>query len=189
MTKPVKAAESSANTARSVGSEVAITCSIRSRCNDSASDLACRTDWRNEIPSRTKDTASTTYPTRKCSAGSGWISSWMPCVTDMAPPATKSVSAVGRAACPPVGDEQEDLVAGVGPRMRRLGHQRRRSGHHGGGRLRHRYQHVGAEGHQHRREALRRAGTAQQRHRHKRLTGSPGNPLGRYRCRGVLAAL
>ena len=93
MTRPVKAAESSANTARRVGSEVTITCSSRSRCNDSASDLACRADCRNEIPSRTKDTASTTYPTANRSAGPGWISSWMPCVTDTAPPATKSPSA------------------------------------------------------------------------------------------------
>ena len=93
MTRPIRAAESSANTARRVGSEVASTCSIRSRCSDSASGLACRTDCRNEIPSRTNETASTTYPTTKWLAGSGWMSSWTPCVTDTAAPATNSPSA------------------------------------------------------------------------------------------------
>ena len=100
-----------------------------------------RTDCRNEIPSRTNDTASTTYPTAKWLAGSGWMSSWMPCVTDTAAPSheqpdrgeqrphvrlpavAERVRGVGRAAGPPVGDQQEDLVAGVRPRMRRLGQQ------------------------------------------------------------------
>ena len=91
------------------------------------------------------------------------------------PAMAERVSAVGRPACPPVGDHQEDLVAGVRPRMRRLGHERRRSGHHGGGRLRHGDQDVGGEGHQHRGDALRCAGAAQQRHRHERLTGSAGS--------------
>ncbi len=90
MIKPIRAAESSANTARRVGSEVASTCSIRSRCTDSASGLAWRTDCRNEIPSNTNDTPSTMYPTAKWLAGSGWMSSWMPCVTDTAAPATNS---------------------------------------------------------------------------------------------------
>ncbi len=65
MSRPASAAESSANTARRVGSEVARTCSMRSRSSDSASGLACRTDCRKETPSRTKETASTTYPTAK----------------------------------------------------------------------------------------------------------------------------
>ncbi len=81
------------------------------------------------------------------------------------------VGAVGRAPGPPVGDQQEDLVAGVGPGVRGLGHQRRRPGQHGRGRLRHRDQQVGGEGHQHRDEALRRAGPAQQRHQRERITG------------------
>jgi hypothetical protein len=41
----------------------------------SASELACRTDCRNEVPSRRNDTASTMYPMMKCPAGSGWTSS------------------------------------------------------------------------------------------------------------------
>jgi len=71
MTTPTRAAESSANTARSVGSEVASTWSMRSRCIDSASGLACRTDRRNEVPSRTNETASTMYPMTKSLAFSG----------------------------------------------------------------------------------------------------------------------
>ena len=39
------------------------------------------------------------------------------------PPVTERVRGVGRAAGPPVGDQEEDLVAGVRPRMRRLGQQ------------------------------------------------------------------
>jgi hypothetical protein len=97
MTRPVRAAESSANTARRVGSEVASTCSITSRWNVAASPLACRTDCRNEVPSSRKDAASTMYPMTKCSAGSGWNSSWTPCVTETAPPATNSPSAANSA--------------------------------------------------------------------------------------------
>ncbi|HEY2264572.1 MAG TPA: hypothetical protein VGI96_18260 [Streptosporangiaceae bacterium] len=41
------------------------------------------------------------------------------------------VGGVGRAAGAPVGDQQEDLVAGVGPRVRGLRHQRCRPGQHG----------------------------------------------------------
>src|SRR6185503_516528 len=106
------------------------------------------------------------------------------------PAVTQRVGGVGRAAGPPVGDQQEDLVARVGPRVRRLSHQRRRSGHQGGGRLRHGDQDVGAESHQHRREALRRVGgPPQQRHRREQVTGSAGSPLGRRRCRCLLPAL
>ena len=66
---------------------------MRSRSNDSASCLTCRTDCNNETPSRTNETASTTYPTTKSLAGSGLTSSWTPCVTDTAAPATNSPSA------------------------------------------------------------------------------------------------
>ncbi len=97
MTRPVRAAASSANTARRVGSEVASTCSIRSRWNESASPLACRTDCRNEVPSSRNDTASTMYPKTKCPAGSGCRSSVTPCVTEIAPPATNSPSAANSA--------------------------------------------------------------------------------------------
>ena len=89
------------------------------------------------------------------------------------PAVAERVRGVGRAAGPPVGDQQEDLVAGVRPGMRRLGQQRRRPGHHGGGRLRHRDEHVGDERDQHRGEALRLAGTAQQRHHRERVPGAP----------------
>ena len=71
MISPARAATSSANTARSVGSEVASTCSMRSRCSDVASFLACRADCRKEIASRTNEIASTIYPTMKSVAGSG----------------------------------------------------------------------------------------------------------------------
>jgi hypothetical protein len=81
------------------------------------------------------------------------------------------VGAVGRALGPPVGDQQEDLVAGVGPRVRGLGHQRRRPGQHGRARLRHRDHQVGGEGHQDRGEALRRDGPAQLRYQRQRITG------------------
>jgi hypothetical protein len=81
------------------------------------------------------------------------------------------VGGVGRAAGPPVGDQQEDLVAGVGPRVCRLGQQRRRPGQHGRGRLRHRDQQVGGERHQHRGEALGRDGSAQLRYQGERVAG------------------
>jgi hypothetical protein len=81
------------------------------------------------------------------------------------------VGAVGRALGPPVGDQQEDLVAGVGPRVRRLGHQRRRPGQHGRGRLRDRDQQVGGEGDQDRGEAFRRDGSAQLRYQGERVAG------------------
>ena len=93
MSTPASAAESSANTARRVGSEVTRTCSMRSRCIAWASGLACRNDCRKEIASSTKETASTTYPTMKSLAGSGLMSSWTPCATEIAAPATNSPSA------------------------------------------------------------------------------------------------
>ncbi len=68
-------------------------CSMRSRCIDWASGLACRTDCRKEIASRTNETASTTYPTTKWPPGSGVMISWTPRVTDTAAPATNSPSA------------------------------------------------------------------------------------------------
>ena len=60
MARPMSAAESSAKTARSVGSLVAMTAPIRSRSINSAVGLACRTERKNEIPSSTNETASTT---------------------------------------------------------------------------------------------------------------------------------
>src|SRR5690348_921419 len=64
--------------------------------------------------------------------------------------------------------------------MRRLGHQRRRPGHHGGGRLRQRDQHVGAEGHEHRREALRPARVLR---RPEQISDSATGPTARKRRR------
>ncbi len=93
MTRPIRAAESSANTARRVGSEVAMMCSRRSRCNSSASGLACRIDCEKETASRTNEMASTMYPMAKFSAASRCMSSWMPWVTDTAAPATNSPTA------------------------------------------------------------------------------------------------
>ena len=56
----MSAAESSANTARSVGSLVAMTAPIRSRSISFAVGRAWRTERKNEIPSSTNETASTT---------------------------------------------------------------------------------------------------------------------------------
>ena len=128
MTKPIRAAESSANTARSVGSEVTSTYSIRSRCTDSASGLAWRTDCRNEIPSRTNDTASTTYPTAKW-LGRLRVNELVDAVRDRhrgaghkqpdrgeqrphvrLPAMAERMRGVRRAAGPPFGDQQEDLL-------------------------------------------------------------------------------
>jgi hypothetical protein len=58
--RPMSAAESSANTARSVGSLVAMTAPMRSRSINFAVGLAWRTDRRNKIPSSANETASTT---------------------------------------------------------------------------------------------------------------------------------
>ena len=99
------------------------------------------------------------------------------------PAMAERMRGVRRAAGPPVGDQQEDLVAGISPRMRRLSHQRRRPSHHGSDRLRHRDQHVGAESDQHRRETLRRARIAQQGHRPKQVKGPAGDTTSRRRRR------
>ena len=71
MRMPTSAAASSKNTARTVGSEVSRTWSSRSRSCVAAARFACRDACRNEIPSSTNDTASTTYATMKSPAGSG----------------------------------------------------------------------------------------------------------------------
>ncbi len=54
------------------------------------SPRACRTDRRNDVPSRTNDSASTAYAIPKSVAGSAWKSSWMPCVTDTPAPTANS---------------------------------------------------------------------------------------------------
>ena len=61
MTRPMSAAESSANTARSVGLEVLRMCSTVLVPRSLASLCAWRYDWRKETPSKTNDTASTPY--------------------------------------------------------------------------------------------------------------------------------
>jgi hypothetical protein len=91
------------------------------------------------------------------------------------PPVAHRVRAVGRLPGPAVGRQQEDLVARVGPGVRRLGHQGRRPGQHGGGCLGDRDQDVGGEGDQDGRPALRLARIARQRHRPEHFLGSgPG---------------
>ncbi len=105
------------------------------------------------------------------------------------PAVTERVREVGRAAGPPAGDQQEDLVAGVRPRMRRLGQDRRRPGHHGSGRLRRRYQDVGAEGDQHRGDTLRPAAIARPAHRPKQVMRPAVGPLGHDGCRSLLTVL
>jgi len=60
MTRPINAAESSANTALRVGSDVAMTCSIRSRSSACATGFAWWIDLAREMPSSTKEIARTT---------------------------------------------------------------------------------------------------------------------------------
>ena len=105
------------------------------------------------------------------------------------PAMAERMRGIRRAAGPPVRDQQEDLVAGISPRMRGLSHQGRRPGHHGGGGLRHRDQHVGAESDQDRRETFRRARIAQQRHRAKQVKGPAVDTSTRRRRRWLTAAL
>ena len=64
--------------------------SSRSRSCVAAARFACRDACRNEIPSSTNDTASTTYATMKSPAGSGCSSSEMPCVIDTPAPTANS---------------------------------------------------------------------------------------------------
>ena len=158
-----------------------------------ASARACRTDCRNENPSSTNDTASTTYPMTKSLAGSGSTSS-LDAVgdrhrgtgdeqperreqrPDVGLPAVAERVRVRRAGRRDrrFGDQQEDLVAGVRPGVGRLGDHRRRAGHHRRQRLRHRDQDVGAEGDQHRRQALGLTRRARLRHGPEQVEGSPG---------------
>src|SRR3954451_953345 len=111
----------------------------------------------------------------KSVAGSGLNSCWTPWVTDRAAPATNRrgeqgphvrfapvpewMRTVRWSARAPVGDEEEHLVAGVGPRVRGLRHDGGRPGDQRRPGLRERDEGVGAKGDDDSPRAGGRAGT------------------------------
>jgi hypothetical protein len=142
-----------------VGSEVARTCSRRSRCSerDGLEDERKGQDHvpDQEVPGRLRPDEFLD------AAGNGdrGARHEQPDRSEQRPdvglPAvTERVGDVRRAAGPPVGNQQEDLVARIGPGMRGLSQQRRRPGERGGGRLRHGDEHVDRERDQDRDQAL-----------------------------------
>ena len=97
-------------------------------------------------------------------------------------PVAERMPRVGGPSGLPVRDDQEDLVAGVRPRVRGLGDHRRRSGQRGGERLGDRDQEVRDERDRHRERALR-ATIARQHLAHPAATVGDGIvPAGVTRC-------
>ena len=93
ISRPIRAAASSKNTARRVGFEVFSTYARCRRWRRSALRRVCRNAWVNEIPSSTKAMPSTTYAIPKSVAGSGFRSSLMPWLMETTAPAVNSPKA------------------------------------------------------------------------------------------------
>src|ERR1700683_75815 len=81
---------SEVNTVRSVGSDVTLDSSSRSRWYRRARRLICPPDWRNDTRSKTAEMASTMYATANDEVALGWISSSMPSRRENAAAATNT---------------------------------------------------------------------------------------------------
>ena len=167
-TIPINAAASSANTARTVGSEVSMAWLRMSRWKLRASLRSCRTAWNSEIDSSTNAMASTMYAMEIVVGARRTVEQLgdavphgnrrpdheQPHRRQQRPDVGLSSVAersqrVWRKFCSPVGDHQEELVSGVGPGMRGFCGHRSGSGQHGGCRLGNRDHSIDPERDQH----------------------------------------